>query len=154
MPYFYYLHMPSRFLFCYKIIIKTLLPYKVTQPKRKQSTMANSLTTQVKKRLFQAFTAVSVSSSFAGKGCTDTNALWKTLWIPLLLRKELLLDGFPSVSFVVDMHNVEMCSFCLLASMEQILIPNCSLLYLHSSDMISFKSVFLKKVIAINTIRS
>ena len=36
-------------------------------------------------------------------------------------------------------------SFCLLTSMELILIPNCSLLYLHSNDMNSSKSLFLKK---------
>ena len=34
-------------------------------------------------------------------------------------------------------------SFCLLASMELILIPNCSLLYLHSNDMNSLKSSLL-----------
>ena len=33
-----------------------------------------------------------------------------------------------------------MCSFCLLTSMEQIPIPNCSLLYLHSNDMNNLKS--------------
>ena len=38
-----------------------------------------------------------------------------------------------------------MCSFCLLTSMELILIPNCSLFYLHSNDMNSLKSLFLKK---------
>ena len=34
-------------------------------------------------------------------------------------------------------------SFCLLASMELILIPNCSLLYLYSNDMNNFKNIFL-----------
>ena len=36
-------------------------------------------------------------------------------------------------------------SFCLLTSMELIPIPNCKLLYLHSNDMKSLKSLFLKK---------
>ena len=35
-------------------------------------------------------------------------------------------------------------SFCLLASMELILGPNCSLLNLHSNDMNSLKSLSLK----------
>ena len=43
-----------------------------------------------------------------------------------------------------------MYSFCLLASMELILIPNCSILYLHSNNRNSSKSLFMKKVIAIN----
>ena len=46
-----------------------------------------------------------------------------------------------------------MLSFCSLTSMEPILIPNCSLLYLHSNDMNSWKKfISEKKVIAINTI--
>ena len=49
-------------------------------------------------------------------------------------------------------HNVEMCSFCLLSSMDLIPIPNFSLLYLDSNDMNSFKSVYLKKVTAMNII--
>ena len=36
-------------------------------------------------------------------------------------------------------------SFCLLTSMELILIPNCSLLYLHSNDMNSFEKFILEK---------
>ena len=67
----------------------------------KKAAMADLFET-VKKRNFQAYTAVSGSFS-AGKGCTDTNAFWKTLRIPLLLRKKLLLDEIPSVRFVVDM---------------------------------------------------
>ena len=60
---------------------------------------------------------------------------------------------FYAVCFVVDMADVEVCSFCLLASIEQILVPNCSLLYLHSNDMNSLKKLFLKrKVTAINII--
>ena len=38
--------------------------------------------------------------------------------------------------------------FCLLTTMELILIPNCSLLYLHSNDIKSLKIICLKKVIA------
>ena len=47
-----------------------------------------------------AFTVSGRSS--AGKGCTDNNAFWKTL-NPFALEMKLLLDGFPSVSFVVDL---------------------------------------------------
>ena len=52
---------------------------------------------------------------------------------------------FLAVSFVVNMSDVMMHSFCLLASMKRILIPNCSILYLHSNDMNSLKRLFLKK---------
>ena len=41
---------------------------------------------------------------------------------------------FFAVSFVVGIDDVEMHSFCLLASMELIPTSNCSLLYLHSND--------------------
>ena len=47
-----------------------------------------------------------------------------------------------SFKFVVD---VEMCSFRPLTLMELILIPDNSLLYLHSNDMNSVKSLFLKR---------
>ena len=50
---------------------------------------------------------------------------------------------FFAVSIFVE-SDIVMRSFCLLASMELILIPNCSLLYLHSNDMNSLKSLFLK----------
>ena len=63
----------------------------------------------------------------------------------LALRKESLLDNLFAASFVVDMSDIEMHSFCLLTSMEPIHIANCSLLYLHSNDMNSLKSLFLKK---------
>ena len=44
-------------------------------------------------------------------------------------------------------------SFCLLTSMELIIIANCSILYLHSNDTNNLKSLFLKKkVIPINII--
>ena len=36
-------------------------------------------------------------------------------------------------------------TFSLLTSMERILIPICSILYLQSNDMNSLKSLFLKK---------
>ena len=42
--------------------------------------------------------------------------------------------GFMDVSFVEDKCNISMHSFCLLASMELILIPNCTLMNLHSND--------------------
>ena len=46
------------------------------------------------------------------------------------------MDVF-DVSFVVDLERriLVMHSFCWLTSMELILIPNCSLLYLHSNDV-------------------
>ena len=50
---------------------------------------------------------------------------------------------FFAVSFVAD-REPQICSFCLLASMELILVANCSSLYLHSNDMNSLKSIFLK----------
>ena len=48
-------------------------------------TMTVTFVTQLKKRLFQVFIAVSVFSSAvsvfssAGKGCTETDAFWKVL---------------------------------------------------------------------------
>ena len=36
-------------------------------------------------------------------------------------------------------------NFCLLTTMELILIPNCSLLYLHYNGMNNLESLFLKK---------
>ena len=41
--------------------------------------------------------------SSAGEGCTDINAYQKILQVSSFLRKELLLDGFLVVSFIVDM---------------------------------------------------
>ena len=74
----------------------------------------------------------------------ETLLLKKTAQTPMLTRKHFdpyaLENGAtPGISDIV------MCSFCLLASMELILIPNNSLLYLHSNDMNSLKSVFLKR---------
>ena len=59
-----------------------------------------------------------------------------------LLWLSSLLVGFVSESFVVD---VQMHSFCLLASVALILIANCSLLYLHSIEINSLESIFLEK---------
>ena len=72
----------------------------------------------------------------------------------LALEKRVILDRFLCCSLVVDISVLKMHSFCLLTSMELTLIPDCSLLYLHSNDMNSLKSVFKKKkrVIAINII--
>ena len=78
----------------------------------------------IKKHLFQAFSAIS-GYLFAEEGCTDTIAYWKTLWIPSLLRMELVLDEF----LCCRQSDVVMHSFCLLPSMEQILVANRSLLY-------------------------
>ena len=50
---------------------------------------------------------------------------------------------FFAVSFVVD---IEMHSFCLLTSVELILVPNCSLLHVHSNNMNSLINVFMKKI--------
>ena len=61
--------------------------------------------------------------------------------------------NFFAASFVVDMRRVMMCSFCLLSSMKLIVMPNCSLLCLHSNDVDHLKSLLLKKtIIAINII--
>ena len=46
------------------------------------------------------------------------------------------------------MHNF----FHLLTSVELILVPNCSILYLHSNNINSLKSLFEIKVTAINII--
>ena len=47
-------------------------------------------------------------------------------------------------------------SFCLLASMELILSPNCSLLHLHSEDInsLNWKCFPLKKGISMNIIKT
>ena len=50
---------------------------------------------------------------------------------------------FVAVSFCCRQSEVVMC--CLLTSMELILIPNCSLLYLHSNDVNHLKSFILKE---------
>ena len=66
-----------------------------------------------------------------------------------LRRMVVLHDGFLSVIIVVDMAWLEMCSICLLTSMELILIPNCSLLHFLSNGVNSLKMFFLeKKIIA------
>ena len=74
--------MPSSLLRHYKIVIK-IFPSSQTDTEAKggKLTMALAIAT-VKKHLFQAYTAVSGSSS-AEEGCTDTNAYWEAL----LLRK-------------------------------------------------------------------
>ena len=45
-----------------------------------------------------------------------------------------------------------MSSFCLLASMEQIPIPNQSILHLHSSDTNSLKCILERKIVLAITI--
>ena len=65
-----------------------------------------------------------------------------TIVNPSAHEKIVALD---SCKFCVTWHDVVMCSVCLLTSMELILIPNCSLLYLHSNNMNSLKSIFMKK---------
>ena len=128
-----------------KIVIKTFLPVRRSQEQKrrvKNPIMAGSFCNSVTKCFFEAFTAVSGSSS-AEEGCTDTNFILKILWSPSLLRKESLLDGFLCCKFCCrHWHDVEMSSFCLLTSMGLILISNCSLLHLHSNDMNSWKSFF------------
>ena len=51
--------------------------------------------------------------------------------------------GWISISFykvlLLTWHGVEIRNLCLLASMEQIFVLNCSLLYLHSNDMNKLK---------------
>ena len=63
--------------------------------------------------------------------------------------------GFFAVSFVVDIESRrdEKLLFAYInASMELILIPNCSLIQLHSNDKKSLKSLFLNNITAINII--
>ena len=68
---------------------------KKEKKKKKGRLVSNS----TKKRLFQAFTAVSGSSS-AGEGCTDTNAYLKTLRIPWFNPFALEKGGGPGrISF-------------------------------------------------------
>ena len=52
----------------------------------------------------------------------------------MLLRKESLLDGYLC------------CKFCLVSSMELILILDCSILYLQSNDMNSLKNQFTQTI--------
>ena len=56
---------------------------------------------------------------------------------------------FFTISFVVNMHDVEMCSFSLLTSMELILTPHSSLLCMHSEQL--EKCVLGNETIAIYT---
>ena len=55
---------------------------------------------------------------------------------PFVLEKEVA-PGWISLLCVLlwTYRAVEMGSFCLLTSMEQIPIPNCSILHLHSYNM-------------------
>ena len=39
-------------------------------------------------------------------------------------------------------------NFCVLTVIERIFLPNCSILNLHSNNVNSLKSLFLKKVVA------
>ena len=65
----------------------------------------------------------------------------------LFEEKEALHDGFHSMSKFCCRRGMmyRMCIICLLASMELIHTPNCSILYLHSNDTNSLKSSFLRK---------
>ena len=49
-------------------------------------------------------------------------------------RSHSWMDFF-AVSFALDINDIVMHSLYLLTSLELILIPNCSLLYLHSNDL-------------------
>ena len=82
------------------------------------------------------------------------HAYMQSLGILSLLKKEVLLDGFLCWKFCCrHKSNVVMHSSCLLTSMELILIPSCSLLYLHFNDMKCSKYFIIgKKVITINII--
>ena len=71
-----YLHMPSRLLYRYKIVIKTLL--LVRRSHEQKTTMADSFATTPRSVSYRCFTAAS-GSSFAEEGCTHTNAYLKSL---------------------------------------------------------------------------
>ena len=54
---------------------------------------------------------------------------------PIALEKGVSPGWVSFISSVVDMERLEMRSFCLLTSMELILISSSSLLYLHSNEL-------------------
>ena len=99
----------------------------------------------VKKCYFLAFTAVSGSFLLRKAGqtlmLTGKHSEYLCSW-----ERSRSWVFFFAVSFVADKECLSHAySFCFLASMELILIPNCSLLYLHSNNTNSLKSVFMKK---------
>ena len=101
MQYIFNLHMPSRFPYHYK------RPYARPDAHTKRKKINNGwlVCNSVKNYLFQAFTAVSGSSS-AEESCGDINAYWKTLWIPSHLWTESLRDAFLSCNLLYTQSNV------------------------------------------------
>ena len=102
----------------YKIVIKTLLPFRRSHdPKGEKTKQQNNgwhICNSVKKHLFQAFTAVSRSSS-AEDGCTDTKCLLESNPNPFSLKKGGGAPGWISFwSFVVDMEWCRDVYICLL----------------------------------------
>ena len=95
-------------------------------------------TAAVMNGLFLAFTAVSGSPSLV--------KLPRHLE-SLSISSLLLLDEFRCCTFCCRQIDV---SFSLLASMELLLRPNCSLLYLHCNDMLFEKFLRGKNVRAMN----
>ena len=65
--------------------------------------------------------------------------------IPSLLRKESLLDAFLYCKYCCRHEWCTMHNFCLLTSMELILIANCSLLYSYSNNLNIWKIKFTLK---------
>ena len=95
-----------RSLYLYKIVMKTLFLVQLSHGKKGMD--ASLFIHLVKKSLFQAFTAVSGSSS------TEEGH-----------RNQCLLGDTLNL-FAIENVDTGMCSFCLLAYMELILVPNCS----------------------------
>ena len=119
-------HAQESLLYHLKIVIKTSLPVRWSyKQKRKKSTMADSNATLVKKRLFQAYTAVSGCSS-AEEDWTDTNAYWEILRILSILRKESLLDGFLCCKSYCRQRAVKCAAFVGFPKWSGFLQPNCS----------------------------
>ena len=68
------------------------------------------------------------------ESCRETYAYLESLWIPSLLRKESLLDGFLCYKFIVDTER-QMCVALLAYLNGAVHIPNYRIIYLHSKDM-------------------
>ena len=122
----------------------------VTCAKGKKSTMANLFTTlsrsTTSRPLLQFLEALLLRKAAQTPMLTGKHSESFHSW-----EWSLSWDGFLCCKFCCS--SIAMHSFCLLASMELTLIPNWSLLYLHSNDMNSLKAYsWPKKVIVRNII--
>ena len=115
----------------------------VTQAKRKKKTTADTIATHQEASLLGLY--FSFRKLFCWGRLHRHQCFWKMLWIPSLVRKESLLDGFPSVSFVVDMARCRDAQLLLAYFNRADSYSKLRLIYLDSDDMNSFKSIFLEK---------